>query len=144
MPAVAITTIVCASLLFGLWLALRAQPRTDRWQEMERVLTTLETRCKLLEQQHVAHGHAITEHYIRLDTLKGQSFAPLTAVAELREELSKGLHDAARAQAEVDARCALAERAVEVVGAEFKRQLETVSRLSQTVGTMATRGMRTG
>ena len=70
MTAVYVTAIVCAAALAAFWLWLRALPRADRWQEMERVLTTLETRAKQCETILVAFKHGSRHRARQVKTLR--------------------------------------------------------------------------
>lgn len=92
MIPVYVTAIICATLLAAIWLLWRVDTNVDRFAEMQRVLTTLETRCKVIEGTARAHADAIGEHYARLDTLKGQRFAPLVALDDIREDVSEFKH----------------------------------------------------
>lgn len=128
MFSLAAVAFVCLTVIAVVTLWLQAKPRADRFQEMERVLTTLETRCKVLEGKAAQHD--------------GHSYAPLPIVAELREELSKRHHMIDQDLREAALNADKAVRAVEVLNAEWTRRFEAVDRLSQTVGTLTTRGMR--
>jgi len=124
------TATICTSALCALYMVLRAQPRADRWEEMQRVLTTLETRCKVLERRMPPAEAA---------------YAELPLIAELREEMSKRHHDVDKDLREMQLLTDKTARAVEAVGSELARRLEVVNQLSHTVGTLAGRGgMRVG
>lgn len=125
MTAVYITAIVsaCSLVAFSTWL--RALPRADRWQEMERVLSTLETRCKQIETMLKAHADAISDHYAKFDTLKGQHYAPSSALAELRSEFSR-----------LEMKTETNSRAIENAVAAHNQAQERLSQVTQTVGAL--------
>lgn len=129
MTVLMIVATVCMSSLCALYMVLRAQPRADRWMEMERVLTTLETRCKQIEVMLKAHTDAISEHYARFDTMKGQYYAPMSTVAEIRDEFSR-----LEMKTETNA------RAIENVVAEHNRANERVNQVTQTISALTQRG----
>lgn len=104
---------------------LQAQPRADRWQEMERVLSTLETRCKQIETMVRAHTDAISEHYAKFDALKGQHYAPLSALAELRNEFSR-----------IEMKTETNARAIENAVSEHNRASERVNQVTQAVSAL--------
>jgi chromosome segregation ATPase len=123
-----IVATLCATALAALYMWLRALPRADRWMEMERVLTTLETRCKQIETMLRAHTDAIQEHYTKFDTLKGQHYAPSSHLAELRDEFSR-----LEMKTETNA------RAIENVVAEHNRANERVNQVTQTISALTQR-----
>lgn len=129
MTVLMIVATVCMSSLSALYMVLRAQPRADRWMEMQRVLCTLETRCKQHEVMLKAHTDAISEHYARFDTMKGQYYAPMSTVAEIRDEFSR-----LEMKTETNA------RAIENVVAEHNRANERVNQVTQTISALTQRG----
>jgi hypothetical protein len=92
MTPIIITAIVCSTCLAGTWMLYRTDSGLDRYLEMQRVLSTIETRCKVLEGTQRAHVDAVSEFYGRFDTLKGQRFAPLVALDDIREDISAFKH----------------------------------------------------
>jgi chromosome segregation ATPase len=124
--AIPLTVLILSIVaLVAFRMYLHAQPRADRWQEMERVLSTLETRCKQIEVMLKAHTDAISDHYAKFDTLKGQHYAPLSGLAELRDEFSR-----LQMRTETNA------RAIENVVAEHNRANERVNQVTQTVSAL--------
>ena len=105
---------------------LKAQPRADRWQEFERAILAHDTRFKQVEAVQNGHADAVSDFYARFDTLKGQHYAPLAGLADLRDAMS-------RLEMKVETNA----RALENIVAEHNRANERVNQVTQTVSAMA-------